>query len=357
MKCLLCELNEADQTGAHIFPAWMVASAFDTEGRTRGHEVIYTITPFDAPLPFIGRSINETDVINQLGRGLQENEIDEMRNPIIVDNLWCRSCERKFTTAEEYFLEFVHRKIIQNLPDDQITVEPISNANNYLIRLFFYSLLFRAHISKGLNFNLTLKTLNRIKNFLNYYLKETRHETLILINSSYRKDQIAKYPLRCLKIVNIEPPSGWVYLSDVHFKPYCLIINDYIIQFYGKGNQASFKPSSFFGICDIIRESVNVKNYKEDIFKLGIIGVSKFQIIRTNYANALTRIRIKNYASMFSLMFKFMYKHLPSPNLVTIFLKELVTEENPLGLRYTKKMIVDAFNRTIDKANQSIRKD
>ncbi|WP_096429680.1 hypothetical protein [Labilibaculum antarcticum] len=54
MKYLLCKTSIADKTGSHVIPAWMIAIAFDTEGRNRDHEAIYNLNAYDSKLPYCG---------------------------------------------------------------------------------------------------------------------------------------------------------------------------------------------------------------------------------------------------------------------------------------------------------------
>ena len=111
MRCILCNQNEADQTGAHIFPTWMTASAFDKNGRTRDYEIMYCINPSRLSMPYFGKSVQPEKISEQIGRELTDQEIQEQDNKLIVQNLWCRTCERRFKIVEDYFLENVDRRI------------------------------------------------------------------------------------------------------------------------------------------------------------------------------------------------------------------------------------------------------
>ncbi len=347
MKCSICNLNEADQTGAHIFPAWMIASAFDHKSRTRGYEIIYAKYPLDSKLPFFGNSVSIDQIKDQIGRDLTNEEILNQKNMFTVDNLWCRKCERRLKQVEDYFLETVERKIndFSNCNDtDRIE---LNNSNNYLIRLFLYSIIYRASLVRFMGFTLNYKSAKKLNFFLNNYIKDDLQSTLSFISSSYRKDQLLKYPIRCIKTEQEANSAGLVFVHNKHNKPYCLIINRYIIQFYGKGNQANFKPNSFFGISSIIKEAPEFKNYKEEVFRIGLINQKLWNNVMSSLFNSQVSYIMRNHIRRFELMHKLKFGYMPDKTLITLFIKELIDNDLPLGIKYTKEKIVEAMNRAI----------
>jgi hypothetical protein len=89
MKCLICDSHEASQVRAHIFPAWMIASAFDPENRTRNYEIMCAMYPFGTKLPYFGNSVQPEKIKELIGRDLTDKEISEQENYATVINLWC----------------------------------------------------------------------------------------------------------------------------------------------------------------------------------------------------------------------------------------------------------------------------
>jgi hypothetical protein len=352
MRCLVCDANEANQSGAHIFPAWMVASAFDVEGRTRDHEIIYAVQPFDSKLPYFGNSVHPDKIGEQIGRDLTDHEIHEQKNYLTVDKLWCSKCEKRFKIVEDYFLENVDRRLNDYSKGSKSEIIELKHADNYLIRLFWYSLFVRAQISHFMGFNLYYKTYYKLKKFLNYYVKDNLQDTIQFIKSSYRKDQILKYPLRCFKGYQNESHSdGWIYVNNKYYKPYCFIINNYYVQFYGKGDRAKFKPESFFGISGIINKISNARNYKEALFKIVLLDINMTNEIKKRYINYITAVKMEYCTIMFKSFFKWKFKHNPDNTATGIFLNELINNDLPQGIKYTKENIVDALNRTLLRIN------
>lgn len=351
MRCLLCNKNEATQTGAHIFPAWMIASAFDIKSRTRDHEIIYAMYGFDSGIPYFGNSVQNEKIVDQIGRALTDDEIARQKNYLTVDNLWCRQCEKKITIIEEYFLENVDRKLTDFSNCNNSEIIELPHANKYIIRLFIYSLLLRAHLSKFMGFRLNHRALKKIKYYLNHYVQESIKETVDFIDASYRKDQLLKYPIRVFKAEQEKNHEGWIFINRKDYKPYTLIINEYFLQFYGRGNQANFRPESFFGISSIITQMDDIKNYKEEVFKIALINLTCYRTIKKQYLDHVTKIKMNNLIQMFILLFRRKFKHSPTHEMISIFLKELLENELPLGIKYSKEMIVAALNRTVVKIN------
>ena len=180
MRCILCNQNEADQTGAHIFPAWMIASAFDKNGRTRDYEIMYSFNPSKISMPYFGKSVQPEKISEQIGRDLTDKEIRVQENKLIVQNLWCRTCERRFKIVEDFFLENVDRHITDFSKCNNTGILELKDVNKYIIRLFLYSLIFRANASERFGFNLYEKTNTKLKYFLNYYIKNDLSTTVKL---------------------------------------------------------------------------------------------------------------------------------------------------------------------------------
>jgi hypothetical protein len=275
-----------------------------------------------------------------------------LRFQVVILSGFSIGCERRIMQIEDYFLENVERQISDfSKCNDTIIVE-LNNANNFLIRLFFYSIFYRAHLANFMGFTLNYKTAKKIKFFLNNYTKDNFRNTIDSVDSSYRKDQILKFPIRCIKIEQKEKEhTGFVFVHNKHDKPYCFIINRYLIQFYGKGDQANFKPESFFGISSIVSSMADFKNYKEEVFKIGLINLKLWNDVKKMFVDRAVVIKMENFIQKFKLMFKSKFGFTPDRPIISIFLSELIENELPLGIKYTKAKIVEALNRTLIKIN------
>lgn len=351
MKCRICEKKEANQTGAHIFPSWMLASAFDKKARNRHYETIFALTPLFNDLPYFGRSVlPEKDIHNLIGRDLTDEERTRQKNMFVLDNYWCRECEGKIKIVEDYFLENIERKSLNFNSNEQITLKEFENVNIYIVRLFLYTLIFRAHLASLFGFQLNKKSYSKIKKFITQYLKSNLNDTLNNIIASENKNQLLKYPIRCIKAEHKEGETdNFVFTEKRHYKPYCLIINRYIIQFYGKGNQAKFSNKTCFGLCTLIGNSVDIRNYKEDIFKLGLINLELWRKIKKNLINYYVDYWMNNFILMYKHLYKKKFHVDPEREQIGRFLNELLNNDIELGIKFTKNKVLEAINRSIKK--------
>jgi hypothetical protein len=75
-----------------------------------------------------------------------------------------------------------------------------------------------------LGFHLSTKTSNKLKAFLNRYLRNDLDKTLEAINNSDRKEQLLKYPFRLIRVESPQVDSNFVLVHKEYSRPYCLII-------------------------------------------------------------------------------------------------------------------------------------
>lgn len=347
MKCTICKINEANQTGSHVFPAWMIASAFDVESRNRDFEIIYKCGAIDSKLPYFGRSVPIEKINELIGRELEDVEVKAQANCLILDNLWCTECESRIKIAEDYFLENIDRSTVDFNGFSDTDSRDFTNVDKYLVRLFIYSLVIRASLSKSLGFVITSKTSNKLITFLNRYLKNNLNDTLNAIRNSKSKEQLLKYPYRLIKVESPLNDSTFVFVHKKYTRPYCFIINKYILQFYGKGNHVIFSPKSFFGISTIISKSHNIRNYKEDSFKLGIFKNSIWDKIKSHYYDLITDTWLEECTFLFENLYKTHHGHKPNEAKIKAFLIRVTHSKYPLGIKYSREKIMEAITEEI----------
>lgn len=345
--CEICNTNEANQTGAHIFPAWMIASAFDEKGRNRDYEVIHAIRSLDNELPYFGRSIQPEKIEESIGRELTEDEAESQKNFLVIDNLWCRKCENKLKILEDYFLENVDRNIIDFSNQKGLDVKTIK-ANIFLIRLFIYSLIYRASITKLMGFKLEEKIERKLKSFLNKYIQENLPETIEFIERNTEKNELTDYPVRCLKM-ETEKGKTFVHIQKTYDKPYCFIINSYIFQFYQKERHIRSTPYSFFGITDFLSQMKYYPNFKESEFQIGMMNLEHWNVVKSKFIKHHSQNKIQNFKLIYEEMFQDKFGYKPNQFQTQKFLEILVDNNKRLGVKYTKEQILDAMNKSIMK--------
>jgi hypothetical protein len=347
MKCCICNIREANKTGTHIFPAWMVASAFDENSRTRNYEQIHTIGTFHNKLPYFGNSVLPEEINRSIGRDLSDKEIAEQKNPLTVDNLWCSECENRIRILEEYFLTNVDRQTNDFTNFNDLLVKNLSDSNNYIIRLFIYSLIIRADAANFMGFSLYYKSRKKLKSLFSTFTGDSLNSTIDIINNSDKKQLLLKLPIRLVKTEEIETTDNFVFTNKEYDRPYFLIINRYILQFYCKGSHIQFKPSSFFGISKLISNHENFRNYKENVFKIALLREKTWKEVGNNFNVFLAKEVLRYYVIMFKAMVKLKFGFTPNKYQISKYTDILINNDTNIAIKYTPEKILDAMNKSL----------
>ncbi len=343
--CKICNEEEANQTGAHVFPAWMIASAFDGKGRNRDYEIIFSINDVYTDLPYFGRSVKPDSIKENIGRELSDAETTSQSTQLIVDNIWCRKCERKLKVTEDYFLDKIDKQL-NDFSDSKDYAIDIS-VNTFIIRLFMYSLIYRASIVNDLGFSLSEKVNRKLQGFLNKYLKEDLKSTIDFLDSNDDKDELRNFPIRCLKTEPEKRPSKPVYINPTSQRPYFLIVNNYIIQFYTKESHLRSTQLPFFGITNILSRNKCIVNYKESTFKVGILDLKEWSNVMNKFNNFISDLRVKRLVLVYNGLVKKKTGKSPSRMQEFKFLNLLANNNEKLGMKYTLKKITEAMNKSL----------
>jgi hypothetical protein len=325
----------------------MIASAFDEKARNRDYEVIYGFDTIDNKLPFFGRSVQPDLIEKNIGRELSDEESKSQSNSLIVDNLWCRKCEKKLKIIEDYFLENIDKNTIDFSEVEGTEIKTI-NANVYLIRLFIYSLIMRASITKCLGFSLHKKIENRLKQYFTLYVKDDLSTTVLNLDNSQSKNDILEFPIRCIRLeVEKGKTSSPVFIHYNYDKPYCFIINQYIIQFYLKESHLRSTPYTFFGVSNIISHMDTFVNLGESNFKIGLFDLRNWLTIHDKFVRHFTDKKFKDLIHLYKVLFKRKTGIYPRKIQIQKFLNNLTQNDEKLGVKYTAKKIVDAINKNL----------
>lgn len=340
-KCKLCKTKDANQTGSHTLTAWLIASIFSKGKETRDHEVMYEIAPFDSKVPFIGRDVSPDTIEDNLGRALTDEEIKNQENKLVVDNLLCSDCEKRFKSIEDEYLNKVH-KVIESSENDNSTFFESDHSNS--IRLFFFSQIWRVSACGNLNFTLDKKFEEKLRALLNEILDIKIKNTLE--RAQFKSEEINSMPLCIIKSSkDITPTSKPIMFNPVINKPYFCIINDYSIMLYEKESHTRSTPHDFYGINKFLEKSWI--NFKETKFKLGFLNSQSWNYIITKFMDAAVRQRLKNLTTLFRAMYEHKFHSSPSMDTIQIFIKSALNNDLKLGVKYLKENLLNAMNNTL----------
>ena len=96
-KCLLCRQREADKTGSHIIPSFLM-KRINGEGK-RDHEIGFKIKQGIVDTYF-GR-----DIYEEKRKDITDNEekIYSRENYDVIDHIFCKDCEDFFASLESKY--------------------------------------------------------------------------------------------------------------------------------------------------------------------------------------------------------------------------------------------------------------
>ena len=340
-KCSLCETNPANQTGSHILTAWLVASMFDKQKRNRDYEIMYEIAPFDSSIPFIGRNVSPETIEEQLGRALTDEETQNQENKIVKDHFLCTNCEKRFKAIEDEYLHKVHN-VLEKFENESLNV--FASENNYIIRLFFLSQVWRISASKNFPFSFERKFEERVRELLNKIL-DTKAKN-ILENAVIYSTDLLSIPLCIIKSTkDFAPTSKPLMVNPLSNKPYFLILNDYVLLIYEKESHTRSTPHDFYGISKFLKKDwINVREKK---FKMGYLNNKQWTTVNNKFVIAGRNQRIKNLTTFFIRIHEHKFGSKPTQESINTFLNSAYNNNLTVGVKYLKENLVKAMNDTL----------
>ena len=141
-NCLLCQHNEADKTGSHIIPSFLMKRI--NGGGERDHEVGFEIKEGLVNVYF-GR-----DIYEEKRKTITDNEdkLYSRENLDVRDHVFCKDCERYFSTLESQYAQSLNL----NYTEDKLTRNTKVSPSDAL--LFWCSVVWRVSVTEHLGCSL-----------------------------------------------------------------------------------------------------------------------------------------------------------------------------------------------------------
>lgn len=344
-NCKLCLKREANKKGSHVIPHFLIKSMVNEgeDKKARDKEVSFRIGTAFTDFHF-GRNVLPEKIQEVLGRELSEEEISTNENHFVVDYFLCSTCEDRFGLIETYYSEKsrsfkVHGRIKTNYVDSRISL------------LFWYSILWRISVTKILGVKLKPGEEKGIRNLLNTCLGESKNELVEKIGKFENLIKRFGYIILNLEEVHLEKGGTYVTIHPFHRRPYCVIINDYVVFFYLKSSHFKSVEQSFFSYEKHLKKELMNPYHKNE--NLCVLNEKENSIARQKMLIYMSRKRIKD---LVSLAEETILKLNPneSKNFIRLIQRELIDEvvldENvPLAEKYTIERFAKAFLAILKK--------
>ena len=134
-NCLLCQINDADKTGSHIIPSFLMKRI--NGGGQRDHEIGFVMKNCTVDTYF-GRDIYEEE---RTAITSDEEKLDSRNNYDVKDHILCKKCETYFSGLESKYATSINLKFTSSANTINTKVLPCEAL------LFWCSIIWRVSVT------------------------------------------------------------------------------------------------------------------------------------------------------------------------------------------------------------------
>ena len=338
-KCSLCKVNDANQTGSHIVPHFLMKLIDNVDGKTeRDVELGFVIEPFETHTYF-GRGV-QPEKLEELFGELSDEDLEQKKNrPFIVDYLFCSQCEKRLSIIESEY-----SNSLKKISD----VKYNSGFSSEIGLLFWMSVIWRISINNTSGQRLTKGENEIIRRLLDRTLKDSI-KTIDVEKMKNQKD-VQKIGYKLIRCPGYTKDSTSVMLFHPEFnKPYTLLLGEYLLFFSLKNNFIHYKTRNFFGLKDeVFLASLNQINTDESIFP---ISNDKMKNIHDGIIDKIKEIRLEfidQFLNKLHVALGGLGNEMPI-EIKKEVLEEVTSESKKAGWKYTLQDLRDSTLKVLKK--------
>jgi len=333
-KCALCLERDANDTGSHIVPHFLLKRIFNVEdAKGRDQELSFKLTEFDVETHF-GRSVSPEKLDEVFGE-LSDAELEEKAMAqMVVNNEWCTVCEKKFADLESRYSDTLKTKSEENY---QSTNQPSVSF------IFWLSIFWRASQTDHVSFKLKYNDQKIARALLNEYDINGSDEDLtskyshILENISYKIYRSPDYSSK----------RGTFLFMAHQSQPYSFIIDEFVVQFYFRVKHMKNNTQLFFGFEKIKDTPLNKFQNGEFVYSL---SVEDFGALMDNFVKYYQNIRVRSYDwALDRLHRKAGLRGTMDRKIKEEILHQVSAEQTKIGRKYTKEDFVRSTTSVFKK--------
>ncbi len=337
--CALCNVRPASSIKSHIFSQFFLRSNLNLiEDKRRGVGIGFGLGEGGVKA-FVEQNAPQSRFENVFGEDLSDEAILALRMDLYSkDYFLCKNCEQRLQVVEDYFNTNAFHNPLTTASVDIIRGINVAKPefDNRIIRLFFYSLMWRASAARFSDFQFPNSIELGLRNLLNNSLGDTLEETQARVN--VYNNEIISYPIILATASSFSDPTSNTIIVDKCIQPYYFEINEYIIWYFTDTNNyqidCNLEGLEMYANRDFV-------NYSEAYGELKIVLIPENDWFQKN------RSRIRKKAEDF--MRKSIHKYFessqrskgraPSQLELENFIQELLSEDVPEGIRYNESRV------------------
>ena len=331
--CKLCLSQVADETGSHLIPHFLLKRVVNVEGKTgRDQEMGFSLETTTSSSNF-GRSVSIEKLHELYGENIDEEDLKNNIDPHVVDNYFCKDCEKRFATIESNYSNFV------NNPE-------IKCKGNYAL-LFWSSIFWRMSVSKRYGQFFRADQEEKLRGFLDKYLnKDIDQVPESLDNEQIHEFGISSKTLRCNNYSGNNPTH--ILFHPEFFSPYMLLLDEFLVAIAFNNDFSDLENQDFFGIQE---EILNSKS------NIGVESEDTSQIDQQQFTRACNGVidKIKERRAEFidksinAVAQYFGYGETMPEHLAKLIYKEITSDEKPLARKYTFQDMSESIFTVLSK--------
>ena len=242
-RCALCRKEEADKTGSHLVPNFLIHKTFSFDGKgPRDREIARrTHLNMSEEWNYYGSSVSPEAIRADMGRDLSDEEIEKNNDFLECDYLFCSVCEKRFGVIEDAFAPF-YRGAVR-------TVNP------RIAYLFWLSVFWRMQVGH-MSIFMSGEDEFAIREILNRALL-SRDE----ISSS--EEDLGDFGYVLWRCKDVMKGDSGIFGTRAQYSPYMIIVGEWIVLLYS--GISKLKQRIHYAGWTIERDSFNTF-LDEDVF-------------------------------------------------------------------------------------------
>lgn len=212
--CSLCRISEAANKGSHMAPNFLIHKAFSFDGKgPRNREVVDKcyLNDMSQFSSYYGSEVSPERIKASLGHDMTDEEITDNRCTLMYDDIFCPTCEKKFSVIESEYARWYRGE-----------KKKISPRVSYL---FWLSVIWRMGIGR-MGFFLDLDFEFRIRDILQKNL------SLDLSEIEKGTNDLGNFHYVLWRAEGIRQGDSGIFGSRQEVQPYMAILNDMIVLMY-----------------------------------------------------------------------------------------------------------------------------
>lgn len=341
ISCPLCRNSDADDTGSHVVPHFMLKRIFNEEfAKGRDKEIEFRLTSFDVETHF-GRSILPEKKEEIMGELTVDEIAKKTYSKLVVDNQWCKTCENKFARLESEYAPTLKKF------DFNIYQTP---TNGFGALIFWLTIFWRASVTGRMGFRLSDHEQEMLRAIIDDFKFDEPNENVIqkygeqLNNIGYKVIRSGDYG---------KVGSTFSFLGQLR-RPYSLIVDDFCVFLYLNKKHFKNKQQIFFGFESIKDVPLNTFDGSELIYGL---DYDSFGRSMEKLLDFTKDVRMKFYNQKINYFFKeFNYNGPYREDIRRQIISEVVIGSQSLGKKYTLEHFADTatkiFSKHLDELNR-----